>query len=150
MKTWLIGYDISDPRRLSRLHRRLKRFGTPIQYSLFLCTLTKAQQRDCVAMIKQIIDPRADDVRLYPLPENGWCRRIGRATLPAGIWHTGLPEQFIGTGEEESGAESEYDASQNARPHQKPGTEPCTRDKTVRRWIAGCQTGQTKGILYIR
>ena len=29
---YLIAYDIADPKRLSRVHRALKREGLPVQY----------------------------------------------------------------------------------------------------------------------
>ena len=32
---WLITYDITDPKRLVRLHRFLVRRATPVQYSVF-------------------------------------------------------------------------------------------------------------------
>ena len=33
---YLIGYDIADPKRLQRIHRRMTKYATPIQYSIFL------------------------------------------------------------------------------------------------------------------
>lgn len=33
---FVIGYDIRDPRRLQRVHRRLCRHATPLEYSVFL------------------------------------------------------------------------------------------------------------------
>jgi len=33
---YLIGYDITDDKRLQRIHRRMINFATPIQYSVFL------------------------------------------------------------------------------------------------------------------
>ena len=30
--TYLIGYDITSPRRLQRVHRAMKKFGCPIEY----------------------------------------------------------------------------------------------------------------------
>ena len=31
---YLIGYDIADPKRLQRIHRRMTSYATPIQYSI--------------------------------------------------------------------------------------------------------------------
>ena len=36
MHSWLIGYDITDPRRLQRVHRVMVDCATPIEYSIFL------------------------------------------------------------------------------------------------------------------
>ncbi len=33
---YLIGYDISDEKRLQKIYKRMTEFATPIQYSIFL------------------------------------------------------------------------------------------------------------------
>jgi CRISPR-associated protein Cas2 len=88
---FVIGYDISDPRRLLRIHRRMCRHATPLEYSIFLLIGSEADKDCCLEEIGELIDPRADDVRCYALPLRGFQGRIGRASLPAGIVWTGLP-----------------------------------------------------------
>ncbi len=39
--TWLVCYDISDPRRLQRVHKTISRHGIPLQYSVFLIEGTR-------------------------------------------------------------------------------------------------------------
>ncbi len=95
---YLICYDITKPKRLRLMHRRLKRFGIPIQYSIFHATLTDARLREVIAMIKSVIDPKTDDVRIYPLPQDGWARSVGRSVLPAGLTCTALPAIFSRAG----------------------------------------------------
>jgi len=80
------------------MHRRLKRFGIPIQYSVFHASLTDAKLREIIAMINCVIDPKRDDVRIYPLPRDGWARSVGRAVLPPGLTCTALPTIFAQTG----------------------------------------------------
>ncbi|WP_429089341.1 hypothetical protein [Aeromonas veronii] len=41
---WLIGYDISCPRRLRRMQRRCAEAGWPLQKSLYLLPLTSAER----------------------------------------------------------------------------------------------------------
>ena len=88
---FVIGYDISDPRRLLRIHRRMCQHATPLAYSIFLLIGSEADKDCCLEEIGELIDPRADDVRCYALPLRGFQGRIGRASLPAGIVWTGLP-----------------------------------------------------------
>ena len=94
-KPYLITYDIAGPRRLARLHRKLKRFATPIQYSVFHGQLTDKSLQDVVRLIHDIINPKMDDVRIYPLPKNGWARSFGKSVLPTGIYFTSLPLSYL-------------------------------------------------------
>src|SRR5579885_1138356 len=93
---YLISYDIAGPRRLRRVHKALKRWATPIQYSVFFAELTDAGLAGCVAELQSMIDARKDELRIYPLPRDGWSKRLGRALYPAGIHHTGVPEAWAG------------------------------------------------------
>ena len=88
---WVIGYDITDPRRLGRVHRAMVDRATPIEYSIFLFIGSERQVAECLATVATLIDGKPDDVRCYPLPSRGLQERIGRATLPEGIQWTGLP-----------------------------------------------------------
>ncbi|MBU3696532.1 CRISPR-associated endonuclease Cas2 [Dechloromonas sp.] len=90
-KNWLIGYDISNPRRLGRVHRVMANHATPIEYSIFLYIGSDKGLAECLSEVSAIIDPNFDDVRCYPLPSRGLQERIGRATLPDGIQWSGLP-----------------------------------------------------------
>lgn len=90
-KNWLIGYDISNPKRLGRVHRVMANYATPIEYSIFLYIGSENVLTECLAKVSQLIDPTSDDVRCYPLPRRGLQERIGRATLPEGIQWSGLP-----------------------------------------------------------
>ena len=91
---WVIGYDITDPRRLGRVHRAMVDRATPIEYSIFLFIGSERQVAECLATVDTLIDGKTDDVRCYPLPSRGLQERIGRATLPEGIQWTGLPAAF--------------------------------------------------------
>lgn len=90
-QNWLIGYDITNPKRLGRVHRAMVNRATPIEYSIFLYIGSEKGLAECLATVNSLIDPKTDDVRCYPLPSRGLQERIGRATLPEGIQWTGLP-----------------------------------------------------------
>jgi CRISPR-associated protein Cas2 len=91
MPHWIIGYDITDPRRLQRVHRAVLRHAFPLELSVFLLTGHESDKRSCMEEISSLIDPNTDDLRCYPLPARGLQERIGKATLPVGIHWSGLP-----------------------------------------------------------
>lgn len=86
-----MGYDITCPRRLQRVHRAMVNVATPVEYSIFLFIGSQRELDACLADVAELLDPRTDDVRCYPLPVRGLQERLGRATLPEGIQWTGLP-----------------------------------------------------------
>ena len=91
MASWIIGYDITNPKRLQRIYRAMLRHATPIEYSVFLLTGTDHDRQSCIDQIKVMIDENSDDLRCYPLPTNALQLRLGKATLPAGIHWSVLP-----------------------------------------------------------
>ena len=66
---FVIGYDISDPRRLLRVHREMCRHATPLEYSIFLLVGRATAKDRCLQEIDALIKPQEDDVRCYA------CRR---------------------------------------------------------------------------
>ncbi len=66
---YLICYDIADPKRLGRLHRYVSAYGIMVQYSVYLARLTPAELEVLTSGIRRRINPHADDVRIYTLPE---------------------------------------------------------------------------------
>lgn len=138
---YLVSYDITDPKRLVRLHRALKKQATPVQYSVFLGLFTPARLIRCQETIRAIIDRRTDDVRIYPLPAGGQQRRLGRATLPAGIGLTLLPVAFRALPPVDPPSADAIDDRAPAA-----ATAP---DRQARRLRARAQTGQRRGLLLI-
>jgi CRISPR-associated protein Cas2 len=68
----LVVYDISNDKRRTKLHKRLKDFGTPVQYSVFECIITSKEYDKMKKAVKKITKPRLDHVRYYPICAN--CR----------------------------------------------------------------------------
>lgn len=81
---WLVAYDIACPRRLVRVHRLLKDWGLPAQYSVFLLIATPVAISALVAELAPRIHPRQDDVRIWRLDPRA-IRSLGRPTLPRGV-----------------------------------------------------------------
>ena len=84
--TWLVAYDITDPRRLARVFRYLKKVGVPMQYSLFAVETTAAKMGVLIVDIAKLIDPKTDDVRAYRLPKSGWHCSLGASMLSSDLW----------------------------------------------------------------
>jgi CRISPR-associated protein Cas2 len=76
---YLVAYDVRDPGRLSRLHRRLKDFGRPVQFSVFETLLSGTETEKMWAMVTNTIDVTSDWVALYRLsrPFDEAVRHIG-------------------------------------------------------------------------
>lgn len=85
MREYIICYDITDPRRLGRIHRALKKTALPMQYSVFLFSGTPEQLGLCLDRLEAIMDPDTDDIRAYPLPQRGLRLALGPGALPSGI-----------------------------------------------------------------
>lgn len=92
-RTWLIGYDITSPRRLRRVARVMEKHAYRLQYSLFVGCWTAAEFDALWAKVAALIHPRRDDVRAWPVAEQaevevwgmGWQRDIvvgSRGSVP--------------------------------------------------------------------
>lgn len=68
--TYLVCYDIAEPKRLVRVFRLLKGNGIHLQYSVFQCSLTWPELIKLKERIAEIINQKEDDIRIYPLPSD--------------------------------------------------------------------------------
>lgn len=97
MRRWtdyLACYDIREPRRLRRVHRCMRGWGTPIQYSVFHCRLTPGERKGMVADLEAVIDHSVDDVRIYAIQPGATLRVMGQSLLPEGLIVPGLEIEF--------------------------------------------------------
>ena len=69
-QTWLISYDIADPKRLRRVERAIAAMGERVHNSLFSCTLTLSELEGLQRRLSRLIDLKADCVQYVP-----WCDR---------------------------------------------------------------------------
>lgn len=75
----VVAYDISDDKRRALLHRKLKKYGLGVQYSVFECLLTQGKLQEMKKMVKSTIKKKQGDrVRYYFLCES--CRKRIEAT----------------------------------------------------------------------
>ncbi len=93
---YLLAYDISDPRRLRRVHAVAKTYGYPLQYSLFVCDLEGVQLVNLERDLSIVISHREDRISIFDLgPPRGrgveCVRQLGLpqlipSTSEAEIW----------------------------------------------------------------
>lgn len=59
-RRYLVAYDIREDRRLRQVHKTMKGYGWPMQYSVFICDLdsmeTIAMRTDIGAIINHAVD----------------------------------------------------------------------------------------------
>lgn len=60
--TYIVSYDISDPKRLRRVYKLMKGWGLHMQYSVFQCSLTRQGLVELRSALEDEIDARADQV----------------------------------------------------------------------------------------
>ncbi len=61
---YIVSYDISEPKRLRKTFKTMRGYGDPVQYSVFVCTLSK---EECVILkttLDSIIDHDNDRVMI--------------------------------------------------------------------------------------
>ncbi len=84
----MVAYDIREPKRLRLVHRVMKGFGMPFQYSVFLCDLTSAERYELLSELERIIDRSEDCVAAVELgdpDDSGIFTFLGpRPAMPTG------------------------------------------------------------------
>lgn len=78
INTFMVCYDICDPKRLRRVHKTMKGFGMPVQYSIFKCTLSPRNYQYMLTKIEDDMDMEEDSVMIVDLgPDKGfWENRV--------------------------------------------------------------------------
>jgi CRISPR-associated protein Cas2 len=67
MDSYIVAYDISDPRRLRKVARACEDFGLRRQYSVFLCRLTACNLVRLKSRLYDVINLDQDQVLFIPL-----------------------------------------------------------------------------------
>lgn len=61
---YIVSYDISDAKRLRRVHRTMRGYGDPLQYSVFRCDLSPSERILLKEALTPLINNREDQVML--------------------------------------------------------------------------------------
>lgn len=67
MDSYLVAYDISDPKRLRKVAHTCEDFGFRKQYSVFLCRLSATDIVRLKSRLYDLIDLKTDQVLFIPL-----------------------------------------------------------------------------------
>lgn len=81
-RLYLVSYDICDPQRLSRVARCLLRYGYRVQYSVFATEQTPEGLKRVLSELAELIDPKEDDIRAYPVQAQGEVTLMGQQLFP--------------------------------------------------------------------
>jgi len=65
MRHFLLCYDISDPRRLRKVHRITVTYAVFVQYSVYYFHGAERMLTSLIKELEKVIDNQADDVRAY-------------------------------------------------------------------------------------
>jgi len=67
LKVFIVSYDVSDPKRLYRVHKKMKGFGDAIHYSVFKCKLSDRDKIELIATLSDIIKHDEDRIMIIDL-----------------------------------------------------------------------------------
>lgn len=65
----IVAYDIADPRRLVRVAKVIKDYGTRVQKSIFEISVDQNIFAEMKSRIEEEIDPLEDGVKYFPVCE---------------------------------------------------------------------------------
>ena len=87
---YVVAYDIRDPVRLRAVHSRMKGFGQPLQYSVFLCDLTEIEKIAMRMALRDVMRLNRDSVVIIDV---GDATSRGRYCFEFMGVHSELPTQ---------------------------------------------------------
>lgn len=59
---YIVAYDVREPKRLRRTHKKMQGFGDSLQYSVFACNLSKKELVMMEEAISEVVNLREDSV----------------------------------------------------------------------------------------
>jgi CRISPR-associated protein Cas2 len=89
--TYIVTYDIADAKRLRRVFKVCKNYGTHLQFSVFECDLSPAEKASFEAALSKEINHAKDQVLFISLgPADGHGNRV-ISSLGQAYHHFDLP-----------------------------------------------------------
>ncbi len=71
-KSYLVCYDVRDPKRLRKVHKVMKAYGEAWQYSVFWCTLKAIDRVRMEGDLREVANLRQDQVLILDMGTNEW------------------------------------------------------------------------------
>lgn len=88
MTHYLVCYDIANPKRLGRVHRRILKHAVFVQLSVYYLQGNERALAALLADLQEVIDEDYDDVRAYAVRPLSEAVHIGCPWVPEGIgWY---------------------------------------------------------------
>lgn len=87
-RCYLVCYDVRDAKRLRKVHRVMKAYGEPWQYSVFYCTLKAIDRVRLENALREVMNLKEDQVVIVDLGSNEDAARESAKTLGPSV-----PEQ---------------------------------------------------------
>lgn len=91
---YLVAYDIREPARLRRVHEVVLDFGDMLQYSVYVCDLTKLELTRLRSLLRAEMNTEVDSVSIYDLgpPEGRTATRVEHLGPPPSVSPASAPE----------------------------------------------------------
>lgn len=67
LTVWIVAYDIRDDARLRKVHKTVRGYGDPLQYSVYRCVISGLQLAQLKDKLTRVIDAHDDQVLFVPL-----------------------------------------------------------------------------------
>ena len=87
---YFVTYDISNPKRLSKVSKMLENFGFRVQYSFFECEMEKSKMTEIKAALLDVINLKEDSLKIYPL-----CSDCLKNVSSVGNGSVFIPQTFM-------------------------------------------------------
>lgn len=78
---YLVAYDISDPKRLRKVHKKVESYAIGGQKSFYECWLTSTELNTFNQQLYDLIDSTEDKIYIFQIPKDTKPQLFGRAKL---------------------------------------------------------------------
>ncbi len=71
LTTYIVAYDITDPKRLRQVHKTCRNYGDRLQYSVFECDLNPTDKIEFEKKLEAVINTKTDQIIFIHLGPTG-------------------------------------------------------------------------------